>query len=250
MAHFQSANQALIVFTADSLGTAPHFTSDESIRRRELAINLIMAFLPTEPVQTILASLVAGNYMSIMDGFRETNRTVSTPAQSGRARMISVAQTRTVVGLVRELRVVRKEALAAAEADLAARATGAVAETGVAFVAKKSEAEPTARRAPAQTAPAEAPYDPDEAGLHAVAADFQPADAITLETPAEAGAANPEGAEAVRPGLAESIQAALAEPGQSPIIRPPNQTAARPMNPSRAQRKAERKRKAAFRRTG
>jgi len=227
MAHFQAANQAMIVFTAESLGTAPRFTRDESNRRRELAINLIMAFLPTEPVQTMFASLVTGNFMSIMDGFRETNSATSNPAQSGRARMVSVAQTRALVGLVHELRGARKEALAAAEADWAARQP--VAKPEVAPGVAEAEAEPMPRPDPppaaetemaAEPPPAVVAADADDATLLALAAELQAAFADTLETMAEACAANPEGAEQLRPGLARSIPAALAELNQLPVAVP------------------------------
>ena len=113
IAHFLTANQDLLKIAADALASAPHFTEAETKSRREAVVHAIMAFLPTEPVQTMLASQAVGYHLSVMEGFREINATSLSPAMAARARMVAVAQTRTVLQVVRELRIVRKGALAA-----------------------------------------------------------------------------------------------------------------------------------------
>ena len=128
--HFQTTNQALMLLAVESLATAPHFTEAQKKMRTEAVINAIMAFLPAEPVQTMLASQGVGHHFILLDTFREITNRALPDTMSLRLRSISGMQTKMTLALVKELRVVRKEmqaADAAERASLAAEAAQAEA---------------------------------------------------------------------------------------------------------------------------
>lgn len=126
MTHFQATNQALLQLAVDSLARAPHFTPEETRSRTEAVISAVMAFLPTEPVQTMLATQAAGHHFTLLDTFRELTSNAPTGNVSVRLRAITTQQTKVMLMLVRELRAVRKDMIAAAEAEQQAHAAAAV----------------------------------------------------------------------------------------------------------------------------
>jgi hypothetical protein len=127
MSLFEATSTALIKLAVESLASAPHYTQAEKKTRTEAVVCAIMAFLPFEPVQTMLASQAVGHHFTLMDTFREINNRAMPDTLSVRMRMVTSMQTRMTLALVKELRVVRKEALAVAEAD---RAVGAPVAQG------------------------------------------------------------------------------------------------------------------------
>src|SRR6185312_4895315 len=117
MTPFEATSSALIQLAVESLASAPHFTAAQKKLRSDAVICLIMAFLPTEPVQTMLASQVVGHHFTLLDTFREINHRAMTDVNSTRMRQVSVMQTRSALSLVQELRIVRKHHFAAVQAE-------------------------------------------------------------------------------------------------------------------------------------
>src|SRR5258706_11119308 len=117
MSPFEASSRALIQLAVDSLASAPHFTPAEKKTRTEAVICLIMAFLPTDPVQTMLASQAVGHHFTLLDTFREINNRALDDTISVRMRMMTAMGTRMTLALVRELRVVRKHHIAAVQTE-------------------------------------------------------------------------------------------------------------------------------------
>jgi hypothetical protein len=115
--HFQATNQAIVNLAAMSLSAAPGLTEAERANRFQTVARATMEFQPADPSQTILASLILGHHLTIMDGFRDIACLTLTPAEAARARMVTVAQTKLVPLLLRELRIERKDALTRVAGD-------------------------------------------------------------------------------------------------------------------------------------
>ena len=127
--HFQSTCQALIQVTVEALATAPHFTQAQKKTRTAAVVDLIMAFLPTEPIQVMLASQAVGHHLSLMDTFQQIHNRALADAISVKMRTISTMETRMTLALARELRIVRKDMIAAAQEERTAeRTAGRTAE--------------------------------------------------------------------------------------------------------------------------
>ena len=108
----QTANQDIVNLAAASLSAGPDLTEAERTARFQTVVQGAMAFQPADPTQAMLASLILGHHLAIMDGFRDIACLPLTPAEAARARMVTVAQTKLVLQIARELRIARKEALA------------------------------------------------------------------------------------------------------------------------------------------
>jgi hypothetical protein len=188
-----AANQSLLQYAADSLGPSPNLTEAERKIRGEAVTDAITAFLPDDPLQTMLASEAIGFHLSIMDGFREINSLPMTRAESSRARMVAVAQTKMVLALVRELRIARKDALAAVEPESAA------AQADAAFQVSLGEFQ-SAYADTLATLEQVRPLDPETAGRAMAALDktVVPALAALNVTPAQSPQAQVSGSRAHR----------------------------------------------------
>jgi hypothetical protein len=116
VAHTQTANQAIVNLAAMSLSAAPGLTEAERTARFQTVVLGAMGFQPADTAQTILASLILGHHLTIMDGFRELASQTVTPVEAGRTRSGTVAQTKVVLQLLREIRIEREEALSRAAA--------------------------------------------------------------------------------------------------------------------------------------
>lgn len=116
---FLASNGAVLKVTIDSIAIAPHFTQAEQNIRADAASNLIMAFVPTNPVMTMVACQIAGHHFAAMDTFRELNCRALTENGSIRMRMTTVAQSRVVMALIGEMRRARKEHAVALAAEQA-----------------------------------------------------------------------------------------------------------------------------------
>ena len=229
-----AADQSLLQYAADSLGPERHHTEAEGKTRREAVIDAITAFLPDDPFQTMLASEAIGFHLSIMDGFREINSLPMTRAESARARMVAVAQTKMVLSLVRELRLVRDDALATAAPVPAPTAAPEPATTSAPEPATMAEA----------TAPIAAE---DDTAFQANLAEFRSAYSQALNTLKQAHTLDPETADRANAALARAVAPALAAlnvpaPGVTPTPAP-----LAPVTGSRAQRRAIMKQRGAFR---
>jgi hypothetical protein len=111
LSHYQTANRDIVNLAAMSLCAAPGLTEAERTMRSETVIQGAMAFQTTDPAQTMLCTLIVGHYVAIMDGFRDIGRLTLTPAEAARARMVTVAQTKLLPQLLREMHVARTEVL-------------------------------------------------------------------------------------------------------------------------------------------
>jgi hypothetical protein len=180
-AHFQATNTALIRLAVEAFATAPHFTAAEQKNRSEAVICGIMAFLPSEPVQTMLASQAVGQHLLALDTIREVFNRSLTENASIRMRAAAAMCTRSTLALVREIRVVRAGHLAAALADQVAHTDGDAAPAELDHLAANSPAEaapveqpPAATSASpepvAETVPDRATTGPDAASTGGVAA--------------------------------------------------------------------------------
>ena len=117
LAHSHPANHEIVTLTAASLSAAPDLTEAERTDRFQTVVRGTMEFHPTDPTQTMLASLILGHHLAIMDGFRDLACLTLTPTEAARARMVTVAQTKLVLQLARELRIARKDAQAHTAAE-------------------------------------------------------------------------------------------------------------------------------------
>ena len=111
------ASHDILNLAAASLSAAPHLTEAERTARSETVIRGTMAFLPADPAETVLGTLLMGQHLSIMDGFREIASQTLTPAEVARARMVTVSQTKLVLQMLREMRIARSEALSRTAAE-------------------------------------------------------------------------------------------------------------------------------------
>jgi hypothetical protein len=130
LARHHPATQDILNLTAASLSAAPNLTETERQTRSETVVRGTMAFQPADPTQTMLASLILGHHLAIMDGFRDIACLTLTPAEAARARMVTVAQTKLVLQLARELRIARKEALPQTTAEPGKPAPEPAGDTG------------------------------------------------------------------------------------------------------------------------
>jgi hypothetical protein len=112
LAQYHAASQDIANLAAASLSAAPDLTEAERTARAQTVVRGTLAFQPTDPTQTMLASLILGHHLAIMDGFRDIACLPLNPAEAARARMVTVAQTKLVLQIARELRIARKEARA------------------------------------------------------------------------------------------------------------------------------------------
>ena len=220
IAHFQSTCQALIQIAVESLASAPHFTPAQKKTRTEAVVNLIMAFLPTEPIQVMLASQAVGHHVSLMDTFQQIHNRALSDNISVKMRTISLVETRMVLALVKELRVVRKEMIAAAQSERAATPARPVEPPPPAAeppAAEPPAAEPPAAEPPATELEASRPLPAgtvDDAAFAAHIADYENAllappaaleEARARDKPTAAAAIG-HPASVTPPGLAAAIQ--------------------------------------------
>jgi hypothetical protein len=206
--------QDIITLAAASLSAAPHLTEAERTTRSQTVLRGTEAFQPEDATQTVLASLVLGHHLVIMDGFRDIACLTLTPAEVARARMVTVAQTKLVLQLVRELRTAREDART------------------------RAPAAPQAAR-PGEPAPKPAGETANEAFL----ARFLTTYGETLATLENAGPLTPAAAAQAREALTRAIPPA---PAAAPEVAP---AASESATASRAQRRAMMKRLGAFKRT-
>ena len=210
--HSRTTSQAILNLAASSLSAASDLTEDERTGRRQTVIRGAMEFQPADTAQTVLASLILGHHLAIMDGFRDIASMTLTPAEAARARMVTVAQTKLVLQMLRELRIERKEAL-----------TRAAAETG-------------------EPAPSPTPSPAGDAAYEAPLAKFQSAYNETLSTLESTDTLTPAAAAKMREALGQAIPSAFfAAPREENLVPGP-------VTGSRAQRRAMMKRNGAFKR--
>jgi len=124
------ANHDIVNLAAAALSAAPHLTETERAARARTVIAGTMEFLPADQAQTMVGTLVMGHHLSVMDGFRDIACRSFTPAEAARARMVTVAQTRLVLQMLREIRIARQEALTSGLAEAAAPPLKPAAEAG------------------------------------------------------------------------------------------------------------------------
>jgi hypothetical protein len=209
LTHFQTTSQDILNLAAMSLSAAPDFTEAERTMRSRAVIQGAMEFRPADAAQTILASLILGHYLTIMDGLRDIAGLTLTPAEAARARMVAVAQTKLLPHLLRELRIERKETLARAAAE---------------------HDEPTEG-------------DGSEAAYEASLAQYLSSYTGGLATLENASTLTPAAAAKVREALDQAVPLAPLAPPRQEISAPG------PVTGSRAQRRAMMKRNGAFKRT-
>lgn len=155
---FEASSTALIRLAVEALASDPALTPAQAQVRGEAVVCGIMAFLPSDPVQTMLASQAVGQHLLVLDTFREIQHRSLSENGSLRMRLAASTLTRTTLSLMRELRVTRAAHRAAVLEEseaLRARAEWEAAEAREA--ADVWEAGAASREAPA---PAPAPVPP------------------------------------------------------------------------------------------
>jgi hypothetical protein len=128
VAQAQTSSQAIVNLAAISLSAAPDLTEAERTNRFQTVVRGAAEFQPADTAQTILASLILGHHLTIMDGFRDLARLTLTPAEVARARSVAVAETKLVLQLLREMRIERADAVTRAAPDGGEPAQKAVGE--------------------------------------------------------------------------------------------------------------------------
>ena len=165
---FEAGSASLIRLAVESLTSDPSLTPEQARTRGEAVVCAIMAFLPSEPVQTMLASQAVGQHMMVLDTFRDIQRRSLSENGAIRMRMIAGTLTRTTLSLLREIRVTRaahRSAVLEERQALRARAEWEAAQAGEAAAreAEAGEAKAPAQRPsaaqplPTQAAPAQSP---------------------------------------------------------------------------------------------
>ena len=104
---FEAGSASLIRLAVESLTSDPSLTPEQARTRGEAVVCAIMAFLPSEPVQTMLASQAVGQHMMVLDTFRDIQNRSLSENGAVRMRMIASTLTRTTLSLIREIRVTR-----------------------------------------------------------------------------------------------------------------------------------------------
>src|SRR5580658_5604749 len=218
VAHAQTTSQAIMNLAAMSLSAAPSLTEAERATRFQTVVSGAVEFRAADTAQTILASLILGHLLTILDGFRDLASRTLTPVEAARARTGIVAQTKLVLQLLRELRIERKEALTQAAAE-------------------RREPIPEPAQGPGQGPGGDAAF---EAPL----AKFLSAHTEILSVLENGDPLTPAAAEKAREALNQAITPALLA-----RAREGNPVSA-PVTGSRAQRRAMMKRNGAFKRNG
>ena len=164
IAHFQQSCQALIALAVEAFASSPHLTAAQRKVRAEAVVSAIMAFLPTEPVQVMLASQAVGHHLGVLDTFQQVFNRALADGISVKLRSISIGGTRMTLSLTGELRRVRKEMIAVARQEreaMDARRTAAPGPVVETPSVEPPPAEPmpveTPVHAPATAAPAVPP---------------------------------------------------------------------------------------------
>ena len=156
---FEASSTALIRLAVEALASDPALTPAQAQVRGEAVVCGIMAFLPSDPVQTMLASQAVGQHLLVLDTFREIQVRSLSENGSLRMRLAAGTLTRTTLSLMRELRVTRathRAAVLEERESLRARAEWEAAEAREAAEAWEAGAA-ASREAPA---PAPAPVPP------------------------------------------------------------------------------------------
>ena len=158
---FEAGSPSLIRLAVESLTSDPSLTPEQARTRGEAVVCAIMAFLPSEPVQTMLASQAVGQHMMVLDTFRDIQRRSLSENGAIRMLMIACTLTRTTLSLLREIRVTRAAHRAAVLEErqaLRARAEWEAAQAREAEEAK-APAQPPSAAQPllTQAAPAQSP---------------------------------------------------------------------------------------------
>ncbi len=104
---FEASSTALIRLAVEALASDPALTPVQARVRGEAVVCGIMAFLPADPVQTMLASQAVGQHLLVLDTFREIQVRSLSENGSPRMRLAAGTLTRTTLSLMRELRVTR-----------------------------------------------------------------------------------------------------------------------------------------------
>ena len=222
LTQIELANQDFLTLAATSLASAPNLTEIERTTRFQTVMRGTMAFRPTDPAQTLLASLILGHHLTIMDGFRDIACLALPPAEAARARMVTVAQTKLLLQLVRELRITREAALTPA-------------------------ADQSAADQPAARAGEPHPRHAGDAEAEVSLARFMSACTETLATLKNSDPVTPDAAARAREALGQALPPALfampsdAEREAQPVTKP--------VIASRAQRRAMMKQRGGFKRT-
>ena len=161
---FEAGSASLIRLAVESLTSDPSLTPEQARTRGEAVVCAIMAFLPSEPVQTMLASQAVGQHMMVLDTFRDIQRRSLSENGAIRMRMIAGTLTRTTLSLIREIRVTRaahRSAVLEERQALRARAEWEAAQAGEAAaageVAAPAQPPSAAQPLPTQAAPAQSP---------------------------------------------------------------------------------------------
>jgi hypothetical protein len=152
---FQATNTAIIRLAVESFTSAPGLTATQKQQRSEAVVCGIMAFLPSEPVQTMLASQAMGHHLLFLDTFQEIFNRGVTENASARLRSAAAICTRSTLSLLREMRLVKTQHLAGLRAEQALADAHAAREKAAddARAAREAQAAADELAAAAATAP-------------------------------------------------------------------------------------------------
>ncbi len=114
---FIAANGSLIQLFAGALATTPGLSNDDRNQRAGIVVSCLMAFVPLNPVMTMLASQAVGHHLSMLDILKAVTDRPKVDAESIRLRKLGIAESRMMLALIKELRIERKEHMAMLEAE-------------------------------------------------------------------------------------------------------------------------------------
>src|SRR5579863_328827 len=107
-ARFVANSKSLLELAVEALSTAPRFTAAQVAMRRDAVFHGVLAFVPTEPVQTMLAADAVAFHLSVMDSFQEINQAAAPLEVSARARAGASGQAKTMLALMRKFRLAKQ----------------------------------------------------------------------------------------------------------------------------------------------
>ena len=231
IAHFQQSCQALIALAVEAFATSPHLTAAQRKIRSEAVVSAIMAFLPTEPVQVMLASQAVGHHLGVLDTFQQIFNRALADGISVKMRSISIGETRMTLSLTSELRRVRKEMIAVAQMEREAMDARRMA-TPAPVVAAPVVESPAVEPPPPEAMPFETPAAAAPAALPPSLADIRLAAETVGDTEFAAHIAAFENAlndvqQTLREAEALDAPTAAAASGHLAAITPPGLVAAR-----------------------
>ena len=101
----------MLMIAARAISEGPRFTDAQRQARATAAATAIFALMPMDALQVMLAAQIVIQHFAVNDAYAELVATDATGKEAGRLRAAAASATRCMIGLRRELRLAKREAL-------------------------------------------------------------------------------------------------------------------------------------------